>query len=100
VPLSDSASKSPADALTSWLAIPIERWYREVAEANPHRCQHRGPCGVYLFCDREEHRAGGYRTVELLDSGTILAHCEGLTLHPNDPEYRARHATLTHPEIA
>ncbi len=82
----------------AWFAIPLERWYVEVAEANPHRCRHRGPCGTYFLCDREVCQTGGYQRVELLHSGQLLFHCEGLSLDPNDPRYRKRRAGLSRRE--
>jgi hypothetical protein len=96
-PLSDP---EPDDDLAAWRAIPLARWYVEVAEANPHRCQHDGPCGDRLLCDREEHRTGGYPTVELLASGVLLFHCENRVVGPTDPEYRRRRGGLVARVIA
>jgi hypothetical protein len=94
------AVPSPAPDLAAWHEIPLARWYADVAEANPHRCQHDGPCGDRFLCDREEHRAGGYPTVELLASGRLLFHCEGLNLTPAEPSYDARRANLAPREVA
>jgi hypothetical protein len=96
---------SPDDSpgLAAWRAIPLERWYRETAEANRHRCDHGGPCGQWFLCDRQEHRAGGYPTVEMLSRGTpghapgeLIFHCEGptATLRPGDLRYETRRAGL------
>jgi hypothetical protein len=87
-------SDAAAPDLAEWHAIPLARWYADVAETNPHRCRHKGPCGERFLCDRDEHRTGGYPTVEVLANDLILFHCEGLILAPNDPEYRARRAGL------
>jgi hypothetical protein len=79
------------DAHAGWRDIPLERWYIEAAQANPHRCEHPGePCGERFLCDREDHRQGGYPTAELLPNGKLLLHCEALVLTRNDPEYRER----------
>lgn len=97
----DQQTTSPgASGDDAWQAIPLERWYVEAAEANPHRCDHPGPCGSYFLCSREECRKGGYQTAELLPNGTLLLHCEAAVLTRKDPEYRDRVAGLRSREEA
>ena len=93
-PTSPVEDEDSGAGLAAWLAIPLERWYREVSEANPERIRHDGPCGQRFLCDRAAHRVGGYPAVEMLPNGTIVLHCEGTTLTPNQPEYRERLARL------
>lgn len=87
----------------AWPAIPLERWYREVAEANPHVVSHHGACGQRFLCDKPEHRADGYARVEMLSPGTVghapgelIFHCEGrdATLRPGDLTYEHRRVGL------
>jgi hypothetical protein len=93
-PAPDPGAESATPGLDAWRAIPLERWYREVAEANPERVRHDGPCGQRFLCDRAQHRQGGYPAVELLENGTLVLHCEGTTLTANDPRYHDRLAAL------
>ena len=72
----------------------VTGWLADVADANPHSVPHDFGCGERFFCDRDEHRADGYRRVELRDNGYLLFHCEALELRPSDPGYAERRAGL------
>jgi hypothetical protein len=115
VPLIDNSTPTPSESplasetpgLDAWRALRLERWMADVAEANPHTVRHAGGCGERLLCDRPEHRSDGYPRVEILPSGTLgvapgtlIFHCEGLTLPPNDVLYAARRDALRRREEA
>jgi hypothetical protein len=61
-------------------------------QSSPPPLTHSGKCGRRVPCWRPECEAwvkAGYRTVEILPSGEVLAYCHRTTWHPRPVEIAA-----------